>query len=212
MNFTARTQLRYPTKVAAFSFACLLSAATALAQFAIPPIPLARPEPGSDSPTVREPVIPVTASPGPGDLLFDFNFDRANVSLISVALPDAREDQVEGGIRVPVNLLSDPASFDAVVIRLLDKVTTKLETQSLPIGETISFGTLTIDASVCLKNPSTRTPESAAHLRIWDQPGAAEPEQKFEGWMFASSPALNALDHPIYDVWVIDCTAAQAQG
>jgi hypothetical protein len=69
----------------------------------------------------------------------------------------------------------------------------------------IKFGALEIIARTCDKRPPEETPESAAFLDIWEvRPG--EPATSiFRGWMFASSPALNALEHPVYDVWVLDC-------
>lgn len=94
------------------------------------------------------------------------------------------------------------------VLQGLDKVTARISTVRAPIGAAVRFGSLRIVARTCRKTPPEEPPESAAFLEIDDvKPGEA-PQRIFSGWMFASSPALSALEHPVYDVWVIDCTKA----
>ena len=91
------------------------------------------------------------------------------------------------------------------VLQGLDKVTARVSTFAAPIGLPVRFGTLEIVADTCVKRPPEEPPETAAFLDIYEiRPG--EPRQKiFSGWMFASSPALNPLEHPVYDVWLKDC-------
>lgn len=96
-------------------------------------------------------------------------------------------------------------SYNTAVLQGLDKVTARVSTLEAPVGRVVKFGTLEIIARTCDKRPPEETPESAAFLGIVDvQPGEM-PNDLFRGWMFASSPALNGLEHPVYDVWVIDC-------
>jgi hypothetical protein len=96
-------------------------------------------------------------------------------------------------------------SYNVAVLQALDKVTARVTTIEAPVGEVVHFGTLEIIARTCKKRPPEETPESAAFLDIWEvRPG--EPAVSiFRGWMFASSPALSAMEHPVYDVWVLDC-------
>jgi hypothetical protein len=91
----------------------------------------------------------------------------------------------------------------------LDKVTARTRRFYAPVGETTRFGTLDIKVGDCLVNTPDAPPESAAYLTIIDhKPG--QPEQKlFAGWMFASTPALSALDDGVYDVRVLACTMVQ---
>jgi len=101
-----------------------------------------------------------------------------------------------------------PASADpysVAVLQALDKVTARVTTLDAPLGETVKYNTLEIMARACDKRPPEETPESTAFLDIWEaRPG--EPMQGvFRGWMFASSPAVSAMEHPVYDVWVLDC-------
>jgi len=99
--------------------------------------------------------------------------------------------------------LAEP--YDIAVLQGLDKVTARVTTIEAPVGEVVTFGTLEIIARTCEKRPPEEPPESAAFLDIWEvRPG--EPAVSiFRGWMFASSPALSSMEHPVYDVWVLDC-------
>jgi hypothetical protein len=99
--------------------------------------------------------------------------------------------------------LAEP--YSVAVLQALDKVTARVTTLEAPLGETVKYNTLEIIARACDKKPPEETPESTAFLDIWEaRPG--EPMQGvFRGWMFASSPAVSAMEHPVYDVWVVDC-------
>jgi hypothetical protein len=95
--------------------------------------------------------------------------------------------------------------YEMALLQGLDKVTARVSTIEAPVGRTVRFGTLQIIARTCDKRPPEETPESAAFLDIWEvRPGEAA-ISVFRGWMFASSPALSAVHHPVYDVWVLDC-------
>ena len=91
----------------------------------------------------------------------------------------------------------------------LDKVTARVSPVRAPLGIPTYFGTLEIVARSCRETPPTEPPESAAFLEIRELPPASDAEAPpidlFSGWMFASSPAVSALEHPVYDVWVVDC-------
>ena len=95
------------------------------------------------------------------------------------------------------------------VLQGLDKVTARIDVLEVPINHEIRFGSLAIRARACYETPPTEPPESAAFLEIDDlgpTPDTSETrETAFTGWMFASTPGISALEHPVYDVWVIDC-------
>jgi len=86
------------------------------------------------------------------------------------------------------------------VLRGLDKITGRAVEISAPAGVPVHFGTLTITAQYCYTVPPEEPPETTAFLQIDDGT-----KRLFSGWMFASTPALSALEHPVYDVWVITC-------
>jgi len=99
---------------------------------------------------------------------------------------------------------------DAVVLRTLDKVTATTQDFTVKIGDVLTYGSLSVDVKHCEKKPPEDVPETYAFLQIYDgrldgAGEAAEPIRLFSGWMLASKPAISALDHPVYDVWVLDC-------
>ncbi|WP_417448804.1 DUF2155 domain-containing protein [Kordiimonas sp.] len=92
-----------------------------------------------------------------------------------------------------------------VVLRALDKITARITEIELPVGDEGRFGTLALTVRYCRTRPPIEAPETFAYLEIDDIKRSDVRERVFEGWMVASSPALNALEHPVYDVWVINC-------
>jgi len=98
---------------------------------------------------------------------------------------------------------ADP--YGVAVLQALDKVTARVTTLEAPLGETIKYNTLEITARACDKKPPEETPESTAFLDIWEVRPDEPMQSVFRGWMFASSPAVSAMEHPVYDVWVLDC-------
>ena len=96
-------------------------------------------------------------------------------------------------------------TYEVAVLQGLDKVTGRVSIIEAPVGDVAKFGALEIIVRTCDKRPPEETPESAAFLDIWEmRPGEAA-ISLFRGWMFASSPALSAMENPVYDVWVLDC-------
>jgi hypothetical protein len=99
-------------------------------------------------------------------------------------------------------------AYTIAVLQTLDKVTGRVRTIDAPIEQNVRFGTLDIMARSCRKRPPEEPPESAAFLEVREIKPGETPKTLFSGWMFASSPAVSALEHPVYDVWVIDCKSA----
>ena len=108
----------------------------------------------------------------------------------------------------------DMEAFPVVKLQSLDKITARTMTFEANVGNTIKFGSLYIKIQACKKSSPVDQPESAAFLQIWEARPAKEDDKTapkeeaqwiFSGWMFASSPALSHMDHPVYDVWVLDC-------
>ncbi|MDH3702170.1 MAG: DUF2155 domain-containing protein [Alphaproteobacteria bacterium] len=100
------------------------------------------------------------------------------------------------------------AEGDTLVLQGLDKVTARIWTFDARIGQVVRFGTLEIRPRFCNRTPPEEPPESAAFLDIYEARIGEDRSDLFHGWMFSSSPALNALEHPVYDVWVLDCKVA----
>lgn len=122
---------------------------------------------------------------------------------VLMALPLAAASAQDG------SLSSRPGNV--LVMRGLDKVTARTEDFEIRIGEEYRFGSLTILPRYCRKRPPEETPEIFVFVEIFDNRqddnGIIEEggTRVFSGWMFASNPALNPLEHAVYDVWPIDC-------
>lgn len=109
-------------------------------------------------------------------------------------------------LMLPVAAQANMTDYPVVKMQSLDKVTARTETFEAKVGTTIQFGPLYIRVQSCRKSDPIEQPESAAFIQVWEvPPETGKSEWVFSGWMFASSPALSAMDHPVYDVWVLDC-------
>ena len=96
----------------------------------------------------------------------------------------------------------------SVLLRGVDKVTGRTNTTEIPIGIPTTLGDIRITAERCLKKPPEETPENAAFLFIEELTGE-NANVIFNGWMFSSNPALSAMEHPIYDIWVLECNTEE---
>jgi len=117
------------------------------------------------------------------------------------------------GLGLAALLPAGPAAAipgDVAVLQGLDKITARISTFEAPVDQPVRFGSLRIVARACDKKPPEETPESTAFLEITDMRPDSPEVELFKGWMFASSPAISALEHPVYDVWVIDCKSASS--
>jgi hypothetical protein len=128
-----------------------------------------------------------------------------------------------GLLWLPAALLLAAGSVRAetvAVLQGLDKITARISKFDAPVGKAVRFGRLVITVQACVKHPPEEEPESAAFLQIDEvrqgENNAVVAQRVFNGWMFASSPALSAMESPIYDIGVLDCktdtTSAPASG
>ncbi len=112
-------------------------------------------------------------------------------------------------------MMSGPVSAEnltgtAVVLRTLDKVTATTEDYTVKVGDALTYGSLTVNVKHCEKRPPEDIPETYAFLQVDDKKldgkgQNGDLERIFSGWMMASKPAVSALDHGVYDIWVLDC-------
>ncbi|WP_339644179.1 DUF2155 domain-containing protein [uncultured Pelagibacterium sp.] len=87
----------------------------------------------------------------------------------------------------------------------LDKITGRITIFDVYIDETVQFGSLQLTPRVCYSRPTTEAQSVTAFVQVDEVSLQATMERVFSGWMFADSPALNAIDNAVYDVWLIDC-------
>ncbi len=87
----------------------------------------------------------------------------------------------------------------------LDKITGRITSFDVYIDETVQFGALQITPRACYTRPATETQRTTVFLEVDQVSLKGGSQRMFTGWMFADSPALNAIDHPVYDIWLVDC-------
>lgn len=89
----------------------------------------------------------------------------------------------------------------------LDKITGRIITFETAIDETVQFGSLQLTARVCHTRPPTESPNTTSFIEVDELSLDNRLSRVFSGWIFANSPGLNAVEHPVYDIWLIDCRA-----
>lgn len=89
----------------------------------------------------------------------------------------------------------------------LDKITGRIITFDVYIDETVQFGALQVTPRVCYSRPVSETPRTSSFVEVDEITLDRKIRRIFTGWMFADSPGLNAVEHPVYDVWLKSCKA-----
>jgi hypothetical protein len=103
-----------------------------------------------------------------------------------------------------------PAAADRIknptaVFSGLDKITGRIISFEVATDETVQFGALQLTARVCYSRPQTETPNTTAFVEVDEVTFTNEQKRIFGGWMFASSPGLHGIEHPVYDLWLTEC-------
>jgi len=93
----------------------------------------------------------------------------------------------------------------------LDKITGRLTSFESAIGETVQFGALRVTARACYSRPPTETPLTDGFVEVDEVALQGDVRRIFTGWMFAASPGLHAVEHAVYDVWLVDCKGGGVQ-
>ncbi len=107
-------------------------------------------------------------------------------------------------------VLAMPARADRIdnqvaVFAALDKVTARISQLEVPLGQTIQFGALKVTPRVCYSRSPTDAPKTSSFVEVEEILLDGKQKRLFSGWMFAESPGLNAVEHPVFDVWLTDC-------
>ena len=101
-------------------------------------------------------------------------------------------------------IINKKASFSG-----LDKITGRIINFDEDIGETVQFGALRVKTDACYTRPATEAANTDAFVEVDEITLQGEVKRIFSGWMFAASPGLHAVEHPIYDIWLTDCKGPQ---
>jgi hypothetical protein len=148
---------------------------------AVPVAPLPAPQPG---------VNPAAPNPGQGQ-------------------PANPPPPVDTTLQPGDEIVTEPPAIKIInptaVFSGLDKITGRITSFDVAINETVQFGALQVTPRVCYTRPPTETPQTDAFVEVDEVTLQGEVKRIFTGWMFAASPGLHAVEHPIYDVWLKDC-------
>jgi len=91
------------------------------------------------------------------------------------------------------------------IFAALDKVTARISRLEVALGESVEFGALRVTPHACFTRPLTETPLTSTFVDVEERKLDGTEKRLFAGWMFAQSPGLNAVEHPVYDVWLTGC-------
>jgi hypothetical protein len=105
----------------------------------------------------------------------------------------------QGGAR------ADRINHPAAVFSGLDKITGRIISFEVAVDETVQFGTLQITERACYTRPATEAPQTTTFVEVDEVDEKNEYKRIFSGWMFAASPGLHGIEHPVYDIWLTDC-------
>lgn len=100
---------------------------------------------------------------------------------------------------------ADKIKNPTAVFAGLDKITGRIINFEAQVDETVQFGSLQLTARICYSRPEYESPQTTTFLEVEEVQTDSKLKRVFAGWMFAASPGLNAIEHPVYDVWLTDC-------
>jgi hypothetical protein len=117
------------------------------------------------------------------------------------AAPPAVPPPDEAIVEPPVQKIANTAALFSG----LDKITGRIINFDVAIGETVQFGALQLTPRACYTRPATESANTDAFVEVDEVTLKGEVRRIFTGWMFAASPGMHAVEHPIYDIWLTDC-------
>lgn len=90
-------------------------------------------------------------------------------------------------------------------MQAMDKITGRVNEIIVPVKSKISFGDFSLVLRSCKKRPAEETPENFAFVDVADKSFGEDEYNIFKGWLISSTPGINAIEHPIYDIWLLEC-------
>ncbi len=125
--------------------------------------------------------------------------------LESYSAPRIYDAEVDGPENLPLPIPDEDGISRMAVVRGLDKITARVRDVDAPVGIPVMFNSFEILVQTCYRRPPEETPETTAFIQITEHRLDGQRERIFSGWMYASTPSLNPVEHSTYDVWLIDC-------
>jgi hypothetical protein len=186
-----------------------LAAATLVAAQPAPPQGGAPPQEAPPLPPGVSPGAPVAEEAPPVVVATPAPMAVPPISAKEVAPASPPKDQV---VEKPTATPVRRARYDVAILQALDKVTAETLRFEAAVGRPVRYKSLVFTVRACERSaPDEGVEDSVAYITVDSQPRPAPgkpplpPRQAFKGWMYASSPGLNPLEHPVYDAWLISC-------
>jgi hypothetical protein len=124
----------------------------------------------------------------------DMNFEWARAALVLALV-------IGGASAAQADRIKNPTA----VFSGLDKITGRIVSFETAVNETVQFGALQMTARVCFTKPPTENPNTTSFVEVEEIGTDGKNRRVFSGWMFAASPGLHSIEHPVYDIWLVDC-------
>jgi hypothetical protein len=178
------------------------------------PAPLPAPAPAPPPPAAiqTQPLAPLPgASLAPANLPPGSAPGAVQPGALPPASPGAPQQPAEGSPQLDDTVVTEVPTQKIdnarAVFSGLDKITGRIISFDAGIGETVQFGALRVTTRACYTRPPTEATNTDAFVEVEEVTLQGEVKRIFSGWMFAASPGLHGVEHPIYDVWLTDCAS-----
>lgn len=100
---------------------------------------------------------------------------------------------------------AEEISTNAALMQAMDKVTGRVNKVTVPVNSKVNYGDFSLVLRACKKRPAEETPENFAFVDVTDKSFGEDEYNIFRGWLLSSTPGINAIEHPIYDMWLLEC-------
>ncbi|MDD2839739.1 MAG: DUF2155 domain-containing protein [Rickettsiales bacterium] len=138
-------------------------------------------------------------------IIIMYSFNCVAQEEISLQNQDDQQVKAEQQPLLKVKDIRNVNKTDVIVIEGLNKITAKSYRYSVKIGETVNFERITIQPLICWKSSPDQVSENKALLKVIETSVNGNKKEIFYGWMFSSSPSASSMEHPMYDIRVVDC-------
>ena len=170
----------------------------------VPPPPMPGPPAGINSQALPPPPGTVANAPGSGPSVPPIGTPGTG-GAGQMKPPQPADPSVQPGDEIVTEMPAVKIPNPTAVFAGLDKITGRITTFDVRINETVQFGALQVKPRVCYTRPATESTATDGFIEVAEVTLQGDVKRIFSGWMFAASPGLHAVEHPIYDVWLTSC-------
>jgi hypothetical protein len=110
------------------------------------------------------------------------------------------------------NIVAAEIETNSAKMQAMDKITGRVNEIIVPVKSKVSYGDFSLVLRSCKKRPAEETPENFAFVDVVDKSFGEDEYNIFRGWLVSSTPGINAIEHPIYDIWLLECIDTEVNG